>query len=90
MDEPFSSLDSIIADKLKNDVGEIWKKYQITILMVNHLIADAIELSDRIIVMGGHPGVIKTIIKVDTPRPRNKRSPEFFELQDRITKLIEE
>ena len=90
MDEPFSSLDSIIADKLKKDVAAIWEKYKMTILMVNHLIPDAIELSDRIIVMGGRPGEIKTIINVDTPRPRNPRSPEFFELQDRITKLIEE
>lgn len=90
MDEPFSSLDSIIAGKLKADVAVLWEKYKMTVVMVNHLISDAIELSDRILVMSGHPGVIKEIIKVEMPRPRNPRSPEFFELQDRITKLIEE
>ena len=90
MDEPFSSLDSVIADKLKRDVHVLWEKYKMTVLMVNHLIADAIELSDRIIVMGGSPGSIKAVIPVTLSRPRNNRSPEFFELQDRITRLIEE
>ncbi len=90
MDEPFSSLDSVIADKLKTDVLRLWEKYRMTILMVNHLVSDAIELSDRIVVMAKKPGVVKAVLTVPIPRPRNKRTAEFFALEDRITKLIEE
>lgn len=89
MDEPFSSLDSFIAGKLKKDVAALWEKYRMTVVMVNHLISDSVELSDRIVVMSGSPGMVKAIITVNIPRPRNPRSPEFFALQDKITKLIE-
>jgi ABC-type nitrate/sulfonate/bicarbonate transport system, ATPase component len=59
MDEPFSNLDTITAEALKADLLKIWRAYGMTILMVNHLIPDAIELSDQIIVMGAHPGHIE-------------------------------
>lgn len=88
LDEPFSSLDSIIAEKLKQDVAALWKKYGVTIIMVNHLIADAILLSDRILVMSGEPGTAKSPIPVTLSRPRNLRSKEFFELTDTITALL--
>ena len=59
-----------------------------TILMVNHLIPDAIELSDRIIVMGSHPGSVKKIIPINLPRPRDTRSPQFFKQVDQLTEDI--
>lgn len=88
MDEPFSSLDSIIAEKLKADVAQLWQRYGMTVIMVNHLIADAIQLSDRIVVMGGEPGTVKATLAVTLPRPRDARSAEFFALQDKITGLL--
>lgn len=90
MDEPFSSLDSITAEKLKSDIFRLFKKYTMTVLMVNHLIEDAIELSDEIIVLTKSPGTIKEKVKIDLPFPRDNRSPEFFALVDRIRNLIEE
>ncbi len=90
MDEPFSSLDSIISEKLKRDVLALWNKYGMTVIMVNHLITDALLLSDRILVMGGEPGALKATIPVPLPRPRDPRSTEFFALQDKITGLLTE
>jgi NitT/TauT family transport system ATP-binding protein len=90
MDEPFSSLDSITAEKLKNDIYHLWKKYSMTIVMVNHLIEDAVELSNEVIVLSQKPGTVKEKIKIDLPFPRDKRSPEFFVLVDKIKSLIEE
>lgn len=89
MDEPFSNLDTITSATLKADLLRIWSTYTITILMVNHLIPDAIELSDRIIVMGAHPGRVEKILSVDLPRPRNIRSNEFYTHVDRLTNLIQ-
>ena len=56
-----------------------------TILMVNHLIPDAIELSDHIIVMGAHPGRVEKTFAVNLPRPRDTRSTHFFREVDLLT-----
>ena len=88
MDEPFSNLDTITAEALKADLLKIWRAYGITILMVNHLIPDAIELSDQVIVMGAHPGRIEKMLTVDLPRPRDTRSTPFFTRVDQLTEII--
>lgn len=88
MDEPFSNLDTITSEALKADLLKIWRTYGMTILMVNHLIPDAIELSDQIIVMGAHPGKVEKIIAVPLPRPRDIRSEPFFREIDRLTENI--
>jgi NitT/TauT family transport system ATP-binding protein len=85
MDEPFSNLDTITAEELKKDILRIWRQYGMTILMVNHLIPDAIELSDKIVVMSASPGEIKKTIVVDLSRPRDPRDPRFFKYVDLLT-----
>lgn len=88
MDEPFSNLDTITAEELKADLLRIWRSYSITILMVNHLIPDAVELSDTIFLMSPHPGRIEKTISIDLPRPRDTRSPQFFKEVDALTDAI--
>ena len=88
MDEPFSNLDTITVEALKADLLKIWRSYGMAILMVNHLIPDAIELSDQIIVMGAHPGHIEKIVPIDLTRPRDPRSPQFFKQVDYLTEII--
>lgn len=88
MDEPFSNLDTITSEALKNDLLKIWRSYDMTILMVNHLIPDAIELSDQIIIMGAHPGHIQKTIAVDLPRPRDARGAQFFTQVDQLTEEV--
>jgi len=88
MDEPFSNLDTITSEALKQDLLKIWRSYGMTILMVNHLIPDAIELSDQIIVMSAHPGSIEKIIPINLIRPRDVRGVQFFKEVDRLTEDI--
>ncbi|MFZ3043761.1 MAG: ABC transporter ATP-binding protein [Minisyncoccia bacterium] len=88
MDEPFSNLDTITSEALKADLLKIWRSYGMTILMVNHLIPDAIELSDHILVMGAHPGSIEKNISIHLPRPRDTRSEQFFKEVDLLTEDI--
>jgi NitT/TauT family transport system ATP-binding protein len=88
MDEPFSNLDTITSEALKTDLLRIWRDYGITILMINHLIPDAIELSDQIIIMGAHPGRVEKTLTVNLPRPRDNRSPQFFRELDLLTESI--
>jgi len=89
MDEPFSSLDALTADVLRKEVLELWGKYQMTAVMVTHIIEEAVEMADRIIVLSKRPAEIVQIVTVDLPKPRDKRSPEFYKACDQIRKLIE-
>jgi len=89
MDEPFSSLDTFTAEKLRSDLLEIWYKYQMTIVMVTHLVEEALQLSDRVIIVSKRPAEIKQILDVNLDRPRNIRSEHFFSLLDNITSQIE-
>jgi len=84
MDEPFSNLDIASARALKRDILSLWSKYRMTVIMVNHLIADAIELSDRVIVLNNRPAKIVLEKEISLSRPRNHRNQEFFRLEDTI------
>lgn len=88
MDEPFSALDSFTAKVLREEVLSIWQDEKPTIIMVTHLISEALELSDRIAVLTPRPGMIVEIIENTLPRPRQKRSDSFYQLEDKIYSLI--
>lgn len=88
MDEAFSELDSFTAVALRHDILEIWEQTKPTIVMVTHLIPEAIELADRIAVLTTHPGSIEKIVENKIPRPRAKRSKEFFTLEDQLYSLV--
>lgn len=88
MDEAFSELDSFTAEELRHELLDIWREKKPTIILVTHLVNEAIELADRIAVLTPRPGKIEKIIKVTLDRPRAKRSPEFFALEDKLTGII--
>lgn len=88
MDEPFSNLDSITASELKHDIVKLWRRYGMTVLMVNHLIPDAVELSDTVVVMSVNPGEIKRTIAIELSRPRDSRDPRFFKYVDLLTEEL--
>lgn len=88
LDEPFSEVDSFTAKELRTNLLEIWEKRKITIIMVTHLIEEAIELADHIAIFTPRPGKIERIISNPLPRPRNIRSHESYRLEDEMYALI--
>ncbi len=88
MDEPFSELDSFTAEELRKELLSIWQGKRPTIVMVTHIIEEAVELADRIAVLTARPGRIEKIIENNLPRPRVKRSDYFFKLEDDIHRVI--
>ncbi len=88
MDEPFSELDSFTAEELRAELLEIWSERKVTIVMVTHIVEEALELADRVAVITPRPGTIEKIVINDLPRPRNKRSESFYRLADELYKLI--
>jgi NitT/TauT family transport system ATP-binding protein len=70
MDEPFGALDALTRDQLVLDLQKICSERSMTILFITHSIAEAVFLSDRVVVMTPRPGMIDRIIDIDLPRPR--------------------
>ena len=70
MDEPFASLDEQTRLLLGDKVLQIQQELNQTILLITHNITEAVQLSDRVLVMSYRPGRIKRVVEIDLPRPR--------------------
>ena len=70
MDEPFAALDEQTRLLLGDKVLQIQQQLNQTTLLITHNIAEAVQLSDRILVMTYRPGRVKRIVDVALPRPR--------------------
>ncbi len=84
MDEPFGALDFLTRLKMRADLVRIWQEEKKTILFVTHDIEEAVQLSDRVVVMSRRPATIQTIVPVTVPRPRDLDSHGYLETRDRI------
>ncbi len=80
MDEPFAALDEQTRLLLGDKVLQIQQELRQTTLLITHSITEAVQLSDRILVMTYRPGRLKRCVTVNLPRPRTSdavASPEF-------------
>jgi NitT/TauT family transport system ATP-binding protein len=87
MDEPFSALDVLTAENLRNEISGLWQAGIFpakSVLIVTHNIEEAVLLSDRIIILGANPGHIRGEIVVDLARPRDRNGSHFKVLVDHI------
>jgi NitT/TauT family transport system ATP-binding protein len=92
MDEPFGALDALTRDQMALDLLRIWSDDRRTALFITHDIAEAVFLSDRVLVMSPRPGRIVADIRIDLARPREldiRDEPDFIEYQRKIRKLFE-
>ena len=91
MDEPFSALDVLTAETLRNDLLELWMERQIPtkgILFVSHNIEEAVTISDRVLIFSSDPGRVKAEIPVNLPHPRDTESPAFKAIVDEIYAIM--
>ena len=91
MDEPFSALDVLTAESLRSEVYALWARADTglrSILMITHLIEEAVYLSDRIVVLSTNPGQVREVVTNTLPHPREYHDPAFLALVDRIHEII--
>jgi len=92
MDEPFGALDAITRDELNMELERIWEATTKTVVLITHSIAEAIFLSDRVVVMGKGPGRIVEIADINLPRPRSleiRETPAFAAYQRQLRSIFE-
>jgi NitT/TauT family transport system ATP-binding protein len=87
MDEPFGALDEIVRDHLNEQLLQLWKTTEKTVLFVTHSIPEAVFLSTKIVVMSPRPGRIIDVIDCDFPSDRSleiRETPEFLKVAQRV------
>ncbi len=91
LDEPFSSLDDLTAERLRKETYTLLINPQTsvqTVILVSHNVEEIIELADKVVVLSGRPAHVVGELKVNLPRPRNKKSQEFFQWVDKVYSLL--
>jgi len=100
MDEPFSALDVFTAESLRSEIYNLWiardgapgrlrpPSSLKSIVMITHLIEEAVFLADRIVIMGTMPGHIRQILPNTLHHPRDYQSPEFQKMVQHIHGII--
>jgi NitT/TauT family transport system ATP-binding protein len=88
MDEPFSHLDAITARGLRDQLQDIWAQTKKTVLFVTHDVMEAVQLSDRIIVLAPG-GTLYEDITIELPRPRKLSDPTVATMQAEILARLE-
>jgi NitT/TauT family transport system ATP-binding protein len=98
MDEPFSALDVFTAESLRSEVYRLWTNRSgqsahlpsslKSILMITHIIEEAVFLADRIVIMGTRPGHIRQIVRNTLRHPREYQDPEFLSIVQRLHDII--
>ncbi|MDZ8026832.1 MAG: nitrate ABC transporter ATP-binding protein [Nostoc sp. DedQUE11] len=87
LDEPFGALDAITKEELQEELLQIWREHQVTVLMITHDIDEALFLADRVVMMTNGPAAqIGEILNIPFSRPRNRRrimeDPEYYNLRN--------
>ncbi|MCL2393415.1 MAG: ABC transporter ATP-binding protein [Acidimicrobiaceae bacterium] len=91
MDEPFSALDELTREGLRHQLLELWARHRATVLFVTHSVAEAVTLSDTVVVMSPHPGRVAGVVPVNLGRPRPEGiedTPAFHETEAAIRLLL--
>ncbi len=86
LDEPFGALDAFTRMTMQQEVLRIWEQDHTTMIIVTHDIDEAIFLSNRVVIMGKNPGVVRKIVPVELPFPRGRTDQEFLEIRGEIMK----
>jgi NitT/TauT family transport system ATP-binding protein len=91
MDEPFSALDVLTGETLRNEIGRIAMDAGAgfkSLVIVTHNIAEAVYLARNIVVLAAHPGRVQKIVPNPLPYPRDAAMPGFQQLVAQIHAIL--
>jgi NitT/TauT family transport system ATP-binding protein len=91
MDEPFSALDVLTGETLRNEIGRIAMDPAAgfkSLVLVTHNIVEAVYLARNIVVLAAHPGRVQKIVPNPLPYPRDSSTPAFQQLVAQIHAIL--
>jgi NitT/TauT family transport system ATP-binding protein len=91
MDEPFAALDVLTKERLQQELLNIWTRRRMTVLFVTHDLEEALFLSQRVMIMSGHPAQIKHVVDVSLGQERDfnvKTSEKFQALRRELANYL--
>lgn len=91
LDEPFAGLDVFSAQALREELIDLWlppDKPPHAVLLVTHNVDEAVQLSDKIIILSRRPSTVIAEKPILLERPRNTRSDEFYHTVDEVLKTM--
>ena len=83
LDEPLSAVDELTRELLQEEIHALWKKENFTAILVTHNVAEAVFLSNRVVVMSPRPGEITHVVDV----PFKKRD-QMLRSKAQFSKLV--
>jgi len=88
MDEPFSRLDAQTRELMHEELLRIHRLKRMTVVFVTHDVAEAVLLADQVAVMSPRPGMIREVVDIAPPRPRDITQLEVTSYMQRLRALI--
>jgi NitT/TauT family transport system ATP-binding protein len=91
LDEPSGALDEITRDKLNETLANLHQSIGFTALHVTHSAPEAAFLADRVVIMGGEPGLLRKVLSNDLPRPRHtalRETQAFYEFSVKCAQAL--
>ena len=88
LDEPLGKLDAMTRELIRADLQALWMQKRPTVVFVTHSIEEAVQLSNRVCVITPRPGRIRTIERVNLPRPRSVDDRPVLEIARRLRSQI--
>lgn len=77
LDEPFGALDAFTRMHLQDAFQEIWRREQVTALLVTHDIEEAVTLAQSVVVLSPRPGTVTERLEIDLAHPRDRGDPRL-------------
>lgn len=89
LDEPLGALDAFTRMNLQDEILNIWKKHNMTMVMVTHDVDEAIYMSDKVVVMSARPSKVEAVVDIELPRPRARAQDTFQLYRAKILELLD-
>ncbi|MBD5159313.1 MAG: ABC transporter ATP-binding protein [Ruminococcus sp.] len=88
LDEPLGALDAFTRMNLQDEILQIWRKHNMTMIMVTHDVDEAIYMSDKVVVMSARPSKVEAVIDIELPRPRARAQDTFQVYRSQILNIL--